>query len=170
MIHISQVCKLENVSHSCNHQHTPILIFTEWNKEFHVHVNASSIVLGAVLSQPGEGDIDHPIVFATRKLSTSENNCTTTEWEGLGMVYALQKFRHYLLGSHFKMYTDHSTSKYLVNKPLLGGRICIWLLLFHEYDFEVIVKLGKLNAIPDHLSLILTIEDAGNLDDNFLCA
>jgi hypothetical protein len=37
------------------------------------------------------------------------------------MVYALQKFRHYLLGSHFKMYTDHSALRYLVNKPVLGG-------------------------------------------------
>jgi hypothetical protein len=33
----------------------------------------------------------------------------------------LQKFRHYLLGSHFKMYTYHSALKYLVNKPMLGG-------------------------------------------------
>jgi hypothetical protein len=48
---------------------TPILIFLKWNKEFHVHVYASSIVLGVVLSQPGEGDIDHAIVFASRKLS-----------------------------------------------------------------------------------------------------
>ena len=68
------------------------------------------------------------------------------------MVYALQKYHHYLLGGHFKMYTDHSVLKYLVNKLVLGGRICRWLLLFQEYDFEVIIKLGHLNADPDHLS------------------
>jgi hypothetical protein len=56
--------------------------------------------------------------------------------------------------------------RYLVNKPVLGGRICRWLLLFQEYDFEVIVKPGKLNVGPDHLSWILTGEDAGNLDDS----
>jgi hypothetical protein len=67
------------------------------------------------------------------------------------MVYALQNFRHHLVGKHFKMFTDHSTLKYLVNKVVLGGRICRWLLLFQEFDFEVIVKLGKLNARPDHL-------------------
>jgi hypothetical protein len=39
----------------------------------------------------------------------------------IAMVYALQKFRHYLLGSHFKMYTNHSALKYLVNKPVWGG-------------------------------------------------
>ena len=43
-----------------------------------------------------------------------------TEREGLVMVYALQKFRHYLLGTHFNMFIDHSTLKYLVNKPVLG--------------------------------------------------
>jgi len=109
---------------------TPILVFPDWSKEFHVHVNASSISLGAVLAQPGEGDIDHLLAFASRKLSTAEINYTTTAREGLAMVYALQNFRHYLLGGHFKMFTNHSALKYLVNKSVLGGRICIWLLLF----------------------------------------
>ena len=124
---------------------TPILVFPNWNKEFHVHVDASSIALGTVLSQSRVGNIDHPISFASRKLSTVEKNYTTTEREGLAMVYALQKFRHYLLGSHFKMFTDHSDLNYLVNKPVLGGRICRWLILFQEYDFEIIVKPGRLN-------------------------
>jgi hypothetical protein len=48
----------------------------------------------------------------------------------------------------------------------VGGRICRWLLLFQEYDFEVIVKPGNFNSGPDHLSHILSGEDAGNLDDS----
>jgi hypothetical protein len=67
----------------------PILIFPDWNKEFHVHVDASSITLGAILSQPREGDIDHPIEFASRKMSISKKHYTTTEHEGLAMVYVL---------------------------------------------------------------------------------
>ena len=67
------------------------------------------------------------------------------------MVYALQKFIHYLLGSHFNMFTDHSAIKYLVNEPILGGKICIWLLLFQEYDFEVVVKPGRINVGPHYL-------------------
>jgi len=50
------------------------------------------------------------------------------------------------------MYTDHSTLKFLVNKPVLGGRICRWLLLFQKYDFEAVVNLGHLNVRPNHLS------------------
>jgi hypothetical protein len=132
----------------------PILVFPDWEKTFHVHVNASAITLRAILAQPGVGDLDHPIAFASRKLSYSEQNYNTTEREGLAMVYALQKYGHYLLGKHFNIFTDHSALKYLVNKLVLGGRICRWLLLFQEFDFEVIVKPGKLNARPDHLSRV----------------
>jgi hypothetical protein len=133
---------------------TPILVFPYLEREFHVHVDASTITLGAILVQPGAGELDHPIDFESRKLSKYEHNYNTTEREGLAMVYALHKFKHYLLGKHFKIFTDHSSLKYLVNKPMLGGRICRWLLLFQEFDFEVIVKLGKLNARPDHLSRV----------------
>lgn len=89
-----------------------------------MHVDASCIALGAVLTQEGAEGIDHPIAFASRRLSKAEKNNSTTEREGLAMVYTVQKYRHYLLGGHFKMYTDHSALKYLVNKPVLGGRIC----------------------------------------------
>ena len=99
----------------------PILIFPDWNKDFHVQVDTSSIVLGVVIAQPREGDLDHPITYASRKLSFSERNYTMMEREGLAMVYALQKFNHYLLGGHFNMFTDHSALQYLVNKPMLGG-------------------------------------------------
>jgi len=142
-----------------------ILVFPDWKKIFHVHVDASSIALGVILAQPGEGGIDHPIAFASRKLSSTERNYTTIEREGLAMVYALQKFRHYLLGSHLKMFTDHSALKYLVNSQCWGGKICRWLILFQEYDFEVMVKPGRLNTGPDHLSRLELDEETISLEE-----
>jgi len=97
-----------------------------------MYMNASCIVLGAVLTQEGTEGIDHPIAFVSRSLSKVEKNYSTTEREGLVTVYALQKFFHYLLRGHFNMYTDHSALKYLFNKPVLGGHISQWLLLFQE--------------------------------------
>jgi hypothetical protein len=67
----------------------PILVFSDWSKDFHVHVDASSIALGVVLAQPGIRDIDHPLAFSRRKQSTTKINYTTIEREGLAMVYAL---------------------------------------------------------------------------------
>jgi hypothetical protein len=100
---------------------TRILVFSDWEKIFHLHVDASTITLGSILVHPGAGYLDHPIAFVSRKLSESEKNYNTIEREGLAMVYTLQKFIHYLLGKKFKMFTDHSTLKYLFNKPVLGG-------------------------------------------------
>lgn len=72
-----------------NMVNAPILVIPYWKKGFHVHVDASCIALGVVLTQPGEGDIDHPIAFARRKLSKAENNYSTIKHEGLVMVCAL---------------------------------------------------------------------------------
>jgi len=44
-----------------------ILVFLDWKKEFHVHVDASCIALGAVLTKVSEGELDHPIIFSSRK-------------------------------------------------------------------------------------------------------
>ena len=49
---------------------------------------------------------------------------------------------------------------------MLWGKICRWLLLFQEYDFEVTLKLGRLNAGPDHLSRLKSGEEPTNLEDN----
>jgi hypothetical protein len=100
---------------------TPILRFPDSTKEFHVHVDTSYIALGAILAQPCKGDIDHPVSFASRKFSESKKNYNTTKREGMDMVYSLHKFKHYLLGQHFKMFTNHTKLKYIVNKPVLGG-------------------------------------------------
>jgi hypothetical protein len=143
----------------------PILVFLDWSKEFHVHVDAYSIVLGVTLAQLGEGDIDRPLDFSSRKLSTIDINYTIIEREGLAMVYALYKFHHYLLGGHFKMFTNHSALKYLVNNPLLGEGICRWIFLFQEYDFEIVVKPRRMNKGPDHLPRLEHGEESTSLED-----
>jgi hypothetical protein len=56
----------------------PILVFPDWSKAFHVYVDASSIALGVVIAQLGEGYIDHSLAFSSRKLSIIEINYTTT--------------------------------------------------------------------------------------------
>lgn len=48
---------------------TTILVFLDWKKEFHIHVDASCIALGTFLEQPWVGDLDHPIALASQKLS-----------------------------------------------------------------------------------------------------
>ena len=57
---------------------TPILVFLDSKKTFHVHVDASTIALGAILVQLGTRELDHPIAFASRKFSELEPKYNTT--------------------------------------------------------------------------------------------
>jgi hypothetical protein len=68
------------------------------------------------------------------------------------MVYALQKFRHYLLGNRFTFYVNHMALMYLVNKPQIFCRLVRWLLLFLEYDFKIVYKFGRSHLMADALS------------------
>ncbi len=88
----------------------PILKSPDWNLIFHVHIDASNFAIGAILAQPGEKNMDFPISYASRQLNDAEQNYTTTEREGLGMVYAVKKFRHYFLANKFVFFTDHQPS------------------------------------------------------------
>ena len=96
----------------------PILRFPNWSIKFHVHIDASGLAIGAILTQLGDDGMDYPIVYSSKKLNKAERNYSTTEREALGMVFALQKYRHYLLANPFIFYNDHQELKYLVNKPL----------------------------------------------------
>lgn len=62
-------------------------------------------------------NMDFPIWYARRQLISIEKNYTTTEREGLGMVYAVKEIRHYLLANKFVFYTDHEDLLHLANNP-----------------------------------------------------
>jgi predicted transcriptional regulator YdeE len=71
----------------------PILIPPNWQLEFHVHTNASLLVIGVMLAQNATGEYDQPIVYAFRLLNKVEHNYITIEIKALAMVYALHKFK-----------------------------------------------------------------------------
>ena len=121
----------------------PILIAPNWDLEFHVHTDASDIAVGAMLGQNHNGKHDQPISYANRLLNNAKRNYTTTEREALAMVYAINKFRHYLMSNLFVFFVDHMALVYLVNKPHVLGQIARWLLLFLEFDFKVVYRPGK---------------------------
>ncbi len=68
------------------------------------------------------------------------------------MVYALHKFRQYLLENKFVFYVDHMALLYLVRKPQLLGQITRWLLLFLEYDYLVVYKPRCSHLVVDIIS------------------
>jgi hypothetical protein len=104
------------------------------------------------LSQKDDDGHDHPIYYASRQMNAAEKNYTVIKKEALAIIFACQKFRHYLLGYKAIFHTDHTSLKYLVNKLDLLGRLARWVLLLQEFDFEVQVRSGKHHENADFLS------------------
>lgn len=92
-----------------------------------------------------------PIVYASRLLGRAKKNYTTIKRKALAMVYAINKFRHYLLDNKFVSYVDHMELIHLVNKTQVLGYIAQWLLLFLQFNFTIVYKLGKSPGIADAL-------------------
>ena len=130
----------------------PILSPSDWEREFHVTLDASGWCLGAILWQFDLERRECPIYYASRQMSQAETKYSTTEREALAVIYACKKFWHYLLGYRIVFHMDHDSLKYLVNKPDLSRRIARWILLLQEFTYEVLVKPGKSNANADFFS------------------
>ncbi|WVZ76454.1 hypothetical protein U9M48_024430 [Paspalum notatum var. saurae] len=125
----------------------PVLAQPDITKPFDVYCDASGSGLGCVLMQEGR-----VIAYASSQLRKHEVNYPTHDLELLAVVYALKKWRHYLLGNTCHIYTDHKSLKYIFTQPELNMRQCRWLELIKDYDLEVHYHPGKANVVADALS------------------
>ena len=91
----------------------PITTAPDWDQEFEVMCDASDFAMGAVLGQRKE-KIFRAIYYASRTFNEGQENYSTTEKEMLAIVFACEKFRPYILGSHVIVHTDHAAIKYLM--------------------------------------------------------
>ena len=114
--------------------------------------------------------MDFPICYASRQINTAKRNYSTTEREGLGMIFEIKKYRYYLLANKLVFFIDHQALLYLVNKPCNTGRIVRWFLILLEFDFTVVVKQGKTHLRADQLSRMVDEEKPIGIDDNLLDA
>ena len=94
----------------------------------------------------------HANAYASKTLIGPQLNYATTEKELLAIVFAIDKFRSYLVGAKVIVYTDHAVSKYLLTKKDAKPRLIRWILLLQELDLEIKVKKRVKNSVPDHLS------------------
>ncbi|GJZ44119.1 reverse transcriptase domain-containing protein [Tanacetum coccineum] len=130
---------------------SPILVVPNWDYDFEIMCDASDFALGAVLGQRKDKHF-HPIHYASKTMTGAQLHYTTTEKEMLAVVYALEKFRPYLVLSRTIVYTDHSAIKYLMAKQDAKSRLLRWILLLQEFNLEIRDKKGAENVAADHLS------------------
>ncbi|GKC39642.1 reverse transcriptase domain-containing protein [Tanacetum coccineum] len=149
----------------------PILVSPDWSLPFELMCDVSDFAVGAVLGQR-KGKHFHPIHFARKTLNKAQQNYTVTEKELFAVLFAFGDFRSYLVLSKTVVFTDHSTLKYMFDKPVSKTRLIRYILLLQEFDIEIRNKKGVKNVAADHLS---RLENPNfeklreyEIDDNFM--
>ncbi|CAM8947986.1 unnamed protein product [Rhodiola kirilowii] len=119
----------------------PIIQAPDWTQPFEIMCDASDYAVGAVLGKRKE---KKPVVihYASRMLDAAQRNYSTTEKELLAVIFALEKFRPYLLGSKIVVFSDHAAIRYLMIKKESKPRLIRWILLLQDFDVEIKDKKG----------------------------
>jgi hypothetical protein len=141
--------KCEDAFHALSQHLTtaPVLAQPDSSKPFDVYYDASDTGLGCVLMQD-----NRVIAYASRALRPHEQIYPTHDLELAAMVHALKMWRHYLMGTHCNIFTDHKSLKYIFTQADLNMRQRRWLELIKDYDLEVHYHPGKANVVADALS------------------
>ena len=139
----------------------PIVRAPDWHLPFEVMYDASDLAVRAVLGQRVEGK-PYVVYYVIKTLNDAQRNYTTTEKELVAVVYALDKFRSYLIGSDIVIFTDHLALKYLLTKQNSKARLIRWVLLLQEFNIQIRDKKGAENVVADHLSRLTIAHNTHN--------
>ena len=93
----------------------PIMAKPDWNKEFEIMCDANDYAMGVISGQKAD-KVFRAICYSNKTFNEAQENYSTTENEMLARVFACEKFRPYILGSHVIIHNDHAAIKYLMAK------------------------------------------------------
>ena len=143
----------------------PIVRAPNWQLPFEVMCDASDLAIRAVLKKREEGK-PYVVYYASKTLNEELHH---REIATGSVVYALDKFRAYLVGPDIIIFTDHSALKYLLTKKNAKARLIRWVLLLQEFNLHIRDKKGVENVVADHLSRLTIAHNTHNplINDEF---
>ncbi|KAM1111179.1 hypothetical protein ACFX19_010480 [Malus domestica] len=125
----------------------PVLALPDFSKQFVVETDASGTGIRVVLSQDG-----HPIAYFSKALSGRNLGLSTYDKEMLAIAFAVQHWRPYLLGQHFRIITDHQPIKHFLEQRITTPQQQHWLVKLLGYNYSVEYRPGSQNTASDALS------------------
>lgn len=138
--------------------------------ETKLYTDASGVGLGAILIQVQENGTNKIVAYASKSLTETEKRYPQSQRESLAIVWAIERFSHFLLGKRFTLFTDNKASEYLFHKKDRTSTRAItraegWALRLSMYNFDVKPVAGKEN-IADALSRLCRPGDEAYEESN----
>jgi hypothetical protein len=132
----------------------PVLMMPDKTKPFQIESDASKYATGAVLTQLDSNGDRHPISFISKSLSPTERNYDIYDRELLGIIRALEEWRHYIQGSPHTtiVFSDHKNLTYYREAKKLNRRQARWSLYLSEFDIKLVHQPGHKMVQSDALS------------------
>ena len=123
---------------------SPITAFPDISQEFRLYTDASTAGLGAILAQVRDGK-EHIICCASRALNKAEKSYPATKLECLAIVWAVAKFRPYLMAMPFEVYTDHYALQWLKTMRTRSVLLHRWSAVQHWRSMTLLygILLGR---------------------------
>ncbi|GBG73286.1 hypothetical protein CBR_g13005 [Chara braunii] len=129
----------------------PVLKVADPSLPFIVTTDASQYGIGVALQQD-DGSGDRPVEFVSATMPSEKVATSTYERELYALRQALEHWKHYLLGRHFKVYSDHETLRWLKTQAKMTPKLTRWAAEIDQYDFELKPVKGKYNVVANALS------------------
>ncbi|GBG72311.1 hypothetical protein CBR_g11240 [Chara braunii] len=129
----------------------PVLQVVDSSLPFVVTTDASQYDIGVVLQQD-DGNGYRPVEFMSARMPSEKVATSTYERELYALRQALEHWKHYLLGRHFKVYSDHETLRWLKTQAKMTPKLTRWATEIDQYDFELKPVKGNYNVVADALS------------------
>lgn len=130
----------------------PILRHPDMRQEFILYSDASDEAAGDQLCQTDENGIEYSVDNRSKLFNKFERNMGISEKEMAAVVYGVREFRHFLIGRHFKIVTDHSALTYLFSIKEPTGKLARWVMYLSQFSFDIVHRKGKLHWNADYLS------------------
>ena len=108
-----------------------ILAYYNPTKEMVVQMEASSKGLGACLMQQGK-----PVYFASKALTETQKGYVAIELESLVLVWAMEKFHHFLYGTHFILETDQKPLEAILSKSMNQATPQLQRILIQTFPYH----------------------------------
>ncbi|GBG92903.1 hypothetical protein CBR_g57661 [Chara braunii] len=128
-----------------------VLKVADLSLPFVVTTDASQYGIGVVLQQD-DGNGYRPVEFMSARMPSEKVATSTYERELYALRQTLEHWKHYLLGRHFKVYSDHETLRWLKTQAKMTPKLTRWAAEIDQYDFELKSVKGKYNVVADALS------------------